>query len=474
MSIQRNASELIINFGGIILKYTPSKYNICVDDRKENILLFNSLHGTKSFLKVNKENDIIKCLDKEEIFPGNETTDVQMLINKGFIIPFGVDETENLRSVFDRRINSKQLNLIISPTEECNLRCQYCCESFCQEKMSKKTQESIIQFLEKNINQYNGINIDWFGGEPLLALEVIEYIASNAIRICNENRKPYSSFITTNGTLLTPSVFELLYKLKVLMYQVTLDGIAPVHDQQRKFKNGSPSFEVIFQNLSAIKETNVGKHAIISILTNYSEALKPYIKQYKHLMHESFGDDQRFAFACNLVMDLGGERIDQYRDELVDSRGMDSFYEYLINIDDIKMRYIFEEFLNPGGMLCYAARRNSFVVGSTGALYKCEHLFQQSDSNGIVGKFSVNGEMILDEKKMSQWIGKFHYCGNEDCKLLPLCLGEDCIKKRVFSRNENGNSRFCGYNLCHFQKKTMSSVLRFLDHERSLFAPYDL
>ena len=451
------------------MKYKPSRFNILVDNKKGYFLLFNTYQGPKSFLKIKNDSKLLGYLEKETII-SKEDEYANVLINKGYILPYEFDEVKSLQETFERKQNSNQLNLIISPTANCNLRCQYCCENFSKEKMSKDLQNSIILFLEKNISQYSGINIDWFGGEPLLALDVIENIASNAIRICEYNNKPYSSFITTNGTLLTPSIFELLYKLKVMMYQVTLDGIACVHDRQRKFENDMPSFDVIYQNLYAIKKSNLGKHAIISVLTNYSEALKPHIEQYKRIMYGSFADDSRFAFSCNVVMNLGGERIEQYYDNLVGSEGMDYLYNCLIDIDEFRMRYIFEEFLRPGGMLCYAAKKNSFVVGVDGTLYKCEHLFQMNDVNGVVGRFDLNGEMLLDEEKLSQWSGRFHNCQMNDCKLLPLCLGEDCIKKRIL---HNSRENKCANNFCHFPKETIASVLRLLDHERNMFPQYD-
>lgn len=454
------------------MRYKTSKFNILVDNKKGYILLYNACQGTKSFLKVRQNSNLLHYLEKEIIIPSNDEC-ADILINKGFIVPYELDETENLRELFERKINSKQLNLIISPTTNCNLRCQYCCEEFYPEKMSEELQASIILFLEKNIDKYYGINIDWFGGEPLLALDVIENIASHAIKICEKNNKPYSSFITTNGTLLTPSTFELLYKLKVMMYQVTLDGVACVHDKQRKYENGMPTFETIYQNLLAIKKSDLGKRAIISILTNYSKELEPYIEEYKCMMNENFSDDCRFAFACNVVMDLGGDRIKQYRDSLVGSEGMENFYDRLIDIDGVRIRYIFDEFLRPGGMICYAAKKNSFVVSPNGMLYKCEHLFQQNDLNGVIGEFQLNGEIIYYKEKLSSWIGKFNYCKNDSCKLFPLCLGEDCIKNRISQDNKGYVGKMCENNLCHFQKETVSNVLRLLDHERSMFPLYD-
>ena len=79
---------------------------------------------------------------------------------------------------------SKSLRLIIMPTEQCNFRCQYCYESFKFGKMSLEMQDAIINFVRKNIYKYTEVHLDWYGGEPLLAFDVIQYISENVLKIC--------------------------------------------------------------------------------------------------------------------------------------------------------------------------------------------------------------------------------------------------------------------------------------------------
>ena len=452
------------------MKYKPSNYNYCVCNRKGDYLLYNTLQGTKSFCKVKKCNEeVLRYLNTaEEVYNENQITN--KLISKGFLIPQNYNEENELEKIFLDKVNDNKLNMIIAPTGKCNLRCTYCCEDFRSGSMSKSVQESIIKFVEKNIGKYNGVNIDWFGGEPLLAMDVIENLSTNIIRICNENKKIYTSFITTNGTLLDLSSFKKLYKLNVIMYQITIDGVKSVHDSQRIGINNQPTFNQIVSNLETIRDSKVGKHAIIMILTNYSKTLKNSIDQYKEYFSKKFNNDRRFCFTCNVIMDLGGERISNYKPNLLDYIGMNTFYNKIIENDNVKLKYIYEEFLEPGSQLCYAAKKNSFIISEDGKIYKCEHQYQTQKDN-YTGVFDEMGNMVLNNKE-KKWLGKFNFCQSELCKLKPLCLGEDCIEKRIEYNNKNIFGSTCGFRECHFMKKSIESVLKLLDHERNIFPEF--
>lgn len=447
--------------------FKTSKFNYCVRNKEGDFLLYNSLRGKRSLYKVKQDKlSDLQYLNISGLIE-NENEVTQKLINSGYLIPEDYDEDILIEETFDNKVNDKLLNLIIAPTSQCNLRCKYCCENFEANKMPLSIQNSIIFYVEKNIGNYSGVNIDWFGGEPLLAMDVIENIASRIIEICTSHKKIYTSFITTNGTLLDLKIFERLYKLKVIMYQITVDGIQEVHDKQRVGVNDKPTFNKIIHNLEAIRDSNVGRHALIMILTNYSNVMKEYIDEYKVYFEKHFGHDRRFYFSCNIIMDLGGDQIDCYRNNLVDSKGMNYLYEKIIENDDAKLSYIYEEFLEPGSQLCYAAKRNSFLIGEDGLVYKCEHQYQiHKDEN--IGYFDLEGNLILT-KEADKWMGRYDFCKNPACKLKPLCLGEDCIKQRVNLDNQNPGGENCGFHECHFFKPSLESILKLLDHEKDIF-----
>ena len=110
------------------------------------------------------------------------------------------------------KIYDKMLSLTIMPTELCNFRCRYCYEKFEKGKMQEDIYKGIVKYLQKNLSSYSGLDISWFGGEPLLALDIIEKMSTDIYELCKLLKKPYMAGMTTNGYLLTPEVVERLLK----------------------------------------------------------------------------------------------------------------------------------------------------------------------------------------------------------------------------------------------------------------------
>jgi uncharacterized protein len=75
----------------------------------------------------------------------------------------------------------RQEKLIFLVTEQCNFRCTYCYENFEKGKMSDDVIEGVIKYVEKRGPQLKNLNVHWFGGEPLLALDVIEKLSNQML-----------------------------------------------------------------------------------------------------------------------------------------------------------------------------------------------------------------------------------------------------------------------------------------------------
>ncbi len=141
--------------------------------------------------------------------------------------------------------------LTICPTMGCNFDCPYCFEHHKPGKMSLQTQQDTVSLAERmlDVSGSKRLRVEWFGGEPLLAPDVIEALSGRLMRICEERGISYSASVITNGYLLTPDIAEMLGRVKVEQIQVTLDGLGSVHDATRRLAGGGPSFEQITDNL---------------------------------------------------------------------------------------------------------------------------------------------------------------------------------------------------------------------------------
>lgn len=161
---------------------------------------------------------------------------------------FTKDEYENLSmDLKNRKTYVKALCLNVAHT--CNLSCDYCFAS--QGKyngyraiMNFEVGQRAIDFLLENSGHHRNLDIDFFGGEPLMAWKTVKQIVAYARSKEQEYKKKFRFTFTTNGMLLSDEVTEFLNKE---MYNVvlSLDGRKEVHDRLRTTPNGKGSYEHI-------------------------------------------------------------------------------------------------------------------------------------------------------------------------------------------------------------------------------------
>jgi uncharacterized protein len=184
-----------------------------------------------------------------------------LLVDLGFLIEHPDAERAEMLGFIDE-INSISRTLAVKLVMnlDCNLDCRYCFEGQRKGKffMSRETADRFVEFVrtwtdalgEKTGNEQ--IVITFYGGEPLLNLELITYISEKITGLAKASGIEFVSYMVTNGTLLTPHVVERLNPLGFGGAVVTLDGPKEIHDSFRPYKGGSGSFDVIFKNLKEI------------------------------------------------------------------------------------------------------------------------------------------------------------------------------------------------------------------------------
>lgn len=355
------------------------------------------------------------------------------LYEHSYLVEKDVNEEEIQRRDIERiKNNDGMLNFIIMPTDDCNFRCPYCYEDHIKRNMTIEYMDKIALFVDKNIDRFRGLKVEWFGGEPLLQLESIYYLTERLIKICNAHKKPFLSGMTTNAYLLTRDVFEKLRKLRFLGYQITLDGLAETHDKQRYLVDGRGSWDVIISNLRAIKNTPCRGFMNITIRTNFSKAMLKSAKEYIDFLYREFGDDRRFHYFLRVIADFGGERIHKMEDSLItDKKTMIDVQKYASSLG-LRMN-IQRDGLSAGGMVCYANRRNNYTLGSDEIIRKttCEY----DNPLNHLGYFNDQGDMVIDIEKENLWVDGYS-CENEQCPYRITCVGDGCPANHLIRKNK--------------------------------------
>lgn len=165
---------------------------------------------------------------------------------------------ENKKAIIDALDNSLQ-QLTLEITENCNMKCVYCINSglfryhraYSSKSMDFLTAKKSVDYFIPRANDltHNPI-IGFYGGEPLLEINLIRRIISYINRYYSNKKITY--LITTNGTLITKDMIKYLIDNNIRL-SISLDGPKYIHDRNRIFTNGKGTFLTIKRNLLKIK-----------------------------------------------------------------------------------------------------------------------------------------------------------------------------------------------------------------------------
>ena len=165
-----------------------SKYNLIVPYQNK-LLFYNVLNSSFSYID-NYDNSFDSI---------NDFFKSSIALKKGYVHDDFYDEEKAFLMKKQDQTESRFLNLVVLPTMQCNFKCPYCYECDKDKVMGKETVRALEKFLLLHLHEYSGLHIGWFGGEPLLKMDVIESINNTAKRISKKLGKMFFSSITTNG-----------------------------------------------------------------------------------------------------------------------------------------------------------------------------------------------------------------------------------------------------------------------------------
>lgn len=139
--------------------------------------------------------------------------------------------------------------LCLHIAHDCNLACKYC---FAEEGeyhgrralMSFEVGKKALDFLIENSGNRRNLEVDFFGGEPLMNWEVVKQLVEYGRSKEKEYNKNFRFTLTTNGVLLNDEIMEFLNR-EMSNVVLSLDGRKEVNDMMRPFRNGKGSYDLI-------------------------------------------------------------------------------------------------------------------------------------------------------------------------------------------------------------------------------------
>lgn len=154
---------------------------------------------------------------------------------------------------------------------DCNLRCGYCFakgNAFGgkRELMSEDTSKASIDFLVEVSGKRRNLEIDFFGGEPLLNFEVLKSTVAYARSLENKYDKNFRFTVTTNGYHVTDEMKEYLRE-NMNNIVVSIDGREHVHDAVRKTAGGKGSYAKVMKNAKELLQERQGEYYVRGTFT---------------------------------------------------------------------------------------------------------------------------------------------------------------------------------------------------------------
>lgn len=404
------------------------------------MLIFSTLTTSLMIIPV-EEYEAIYLKGNFNAFP--ET--VRNLIDNGFIHSEEFDELEYLESLRKKTIanNSGKTNVfMITPTMDCNARCFYCFERGSHhQKMTMDTADAVSDFIANNKAE-GTINLQWFGGEPLMATDVIDRICANL----QGRGIEYESKLTSNGYLFNETIFEKARDFWNVKYvQFTIDGLEDDYNRIKKYiyQNDPSPFITVMNNIEKAATFGYKIRLRLNFNPNETEKIKGLIvylrkrfKQYNNLHVYFAGIDSTSNQIPPISLSFDEKKIHPIIELLdIDESfcSMGSNNTAIDGIDsDLYTNILKDYFLHPITSSCFGVCRSSISIDSLGDIYVCHRLLGQ-------GKKMASGS-VFEGYKYNEITTCYQNTDIDEqckqCNLLPLCQG-GCKYKRLHYSKEH-------------------------------------
>ena len=254
----------------MIHQYKLGGYNIvldvcsgsvhAVDDVAYDIISMYESHGREEIISAMKEKYVgadISEADIEECFG-----QVEELVREGRL--FAPDTFMPMAGELKERTAGVVKALCLHVAHTCNLNCSYCFASQGKYRgeravMSFEVGKQALDFLVANSGKRRNLEVDFFGGEPLMNFDVVRRLVAYARSIEKQAGKNFRFTLTTNGMLIDDDVIDFTNR-EMSNVVLSLDGRREVHDRFRVDYAGNGSWDRIVPKFQKLVAARGGKN----------------------------------------------------------------------------------------------------------------------------------------------------------------------------------------------------------------------
>lgn len=341
---------------------------------------------------------------------------------------------------------------------DCNLACKYCFADEGEyhgkrELMSYEVGKKALDFLVANSGSRTNLEVDFFGGEPLMNFEVVKQLVEYGRSLEEPNNKKFRFTLTTNGVLLDDDILEFANK-EMSNLVLSLDGRKEVHDLMRPRRGGQGSYDTVVPKF--IKAAESRNQMNYYVRGTYTRNNLDFAKDVIHMAD--------LGFEQISVEPVVADKSEDYaiREEDIDTliKQYDELTAEMIKRKKEGKPFNFFHFMiDLSGGPCVAKRLSGcgsgteyLAVAPSGDLYPCHQFVGMKDFLlGNVDEGIVRTE-IRDEFKLCNVYAK-EKCKN--CFAKFYCSGGCAANSYNFSGSINGT-----YEIgCELQKKRIECAI---------------
>ena len=356
-------------------------------------------------------------------------------------------------------------NVTFQVTDDCPMSCSYCYQGHKgHKKMSKEVAKQGVDLLfhmyEENNSPFinrktKAIILDFIGGEPLMAIDIIDYICTYFVQKCLELDHPWlytwRASMTSNGALyFEPKVQEFLHKFKgFVSFSITLDGPKEIHDSCRVYHDGRGNFDDAY---AAMKHFNshyyeeLGTKVTIAPenLHNLNKIVDFFIGEGMKLIHANCVNEAKWTYDQAKLFYSELKKMADRLLELNDETTISLFNEYF-----------FSPLGHNDNQNWCGGTSKMLAFDPDGVAYPCLRYMPSSLGNDVppivIG--SVEGIYVTDEQKhIKEYMDGItrRSQSTDECWNCPIAAG--CSWCSAWNYQETGSVNKRSTNICAMHK----------------------
>lgn len=337
----------------MIHAYKMNGYNIIIDQNSGCVHSVDDVAYDIITNYENKNKDEIKSFILEKYKDRDDVTaedidlcfdDIETLKKEGRL--FAEDTFEKTASAFKKRQGVLKA-ICLHVAHDCNLACKYCFAGKGEYDgpkglMSFETGKRALDFLVEQSGTRHNLEVDFFGGEPLLNWDVCKKLVEYGRSIEKKYNKNFRFTVTTNGVLLNDEIMDFCNK-EMGNVVLSLDGRKEAHDRLRITRKNTGSYDMIIDKFKKFAQSRNQKDYYMR--GTYTHFNTDFSKDVIHMADEGFKELSIEPVVCDPSEDyalkesdlpvlkeqyeiLANEMLRRYRK----GNGF-TFYHYMIDLD---------------------------------------------------------------------------------------------------------------------------------------------